>query len=156
MGVSMKKYAVLSSVVLCVLLTGCVQPKFAMQVMSRSDGKLYEGKMVKTAEGQGTMTFRIGNVVYTGRFARTSSEQFISFTNAYATNNKGNSAQGFGIGSSFGSAITLSAILSSSSGDGMRCAFQGDRSSGTGSGICVDWKENVYDVIYSLSSMTSS
>ena len=119
-----------------------------MDIMSRSDGKIYHGMIHKTGEGQGTATMNIAGVEYTGRFARTSSEQYTSFVGTYARNNQGGAAGAVGSGTTFGSNMTFLGILSSPQGDGMRCALQGDRMSGTGGGICVDSKNNVFDVIY--------
>jgi len=107
--------------------------------------------IVETKGGQGTVKIAIAGVDYSGTYARTSSEQYTSFVNSYAHDNRGNSATASGIGSFFGSNITLMAILTSSSGKGLRCALQGDRSSGTGGGICVDAKNNVYDITYNIS-----
>lgn len=119
-----------------------------MDLMSRSEGKVYHGLIQKTGDGQGTVTMNIAGVDYTGSYSRTSSEQYTSFVGSYARNNKGGAASAFGSGTTFGSNISLMAILSSPQGDGMRCAMQGDRSSGTGGGICVDTKNNTFDAIY--------
>jgi len=139
----------ISLICLCFLMAGCAATA-TMNVMSRSDGKVYEGHMVKTAEGQGTMTIYIGDVIYSGKWARTSSDEYFSFTNGYAKDNRGNRNKSFNVTSGYGSAVAGMAILSSPAGDGLRCGLQGDRISGTGAGICVDAKENVYDFNYAV------
>lgn len=140
---------IISLIYLCFLMAACTATA-TMNVMSRSDGKVYQGKMVKTAEGQGTMTIYIGEIVYTGKWARASSDEYYSFANVYAKDNSGNKAKSFAAASGYGSGVTGMAILSSQSGDGLRCASQGDRFSGTGAGICVDAKQNIYDFNYAV------
>jgi uncharacterized protein YceK len=131
------------------LLSGC--QTFTLQLMSRSDGKVYMGSAQKKADGQGTVQFVINDQTYSGNFSRTSSDQYLSFVSAYARDNKGNRASGSGVGYGMGSGATFMAILSNQYGDGMRCGLQGDRMSGTGGGMCVDSRNNVYDVIYNWS-----
>jgi hypothetical protein len=85
---------------------------------------------------------------YSGRLVRTSSEQYTSFVNSFAFNNKGKSANAFGTGTTIGSNVAVMGVLSSGKGESIRCAMQGDRMSATGGGVCVDNKNNMYDVIY--------
>lgn len=131
------------------LLSGCAS--FDMQIMSRSDGKVYHGVAQRTGNGRGTATMDIAGIVYTGTFARTSSQEYLSFVGSYAKDNSGNRANAFGSGYSTGANSTYMAILSSPSGDGMRCAINSDKMSGTGGGTCVDARNNIYDVIYQQS-----
>ena len=90
----------------------------------------------------------IEGINYSGRMLRTSSEEYMPFTIAFARNNKGGAASAFGTGSTARSNVLLMAILYSGNGESMRCALQGDRMSVTAGGICVDNKNNAYDVIY--------
>lgn len=142
----MKTLTILAFIAVCVSLGGCARA--TMQIMSRSEGTVHQGLIQRTGEGQGTMTMTIAGVEYSGRYSRTSSEQYTSFVGGYAKTRSGGLASTFGTATTFGSNISLMAILSSPSGEGMRCAMQGDRMSGTGGGICVDNKTNTYDVIY--------
>jgi hypothetical protein len=49
------------------------------------------------------------------------------------------------------SAVQISRTLDRLRAEAMRCALNGDRMSATGGGICVDAKNNVYDIIYQKS-----
>jgi hypothetical protein len=71
--------------------------------------------------------------------------------NANVQTNSGNSVNAFGTGTSNGANVTFMALLSTTSGYGMRCALNGVKS-GTGGGICVDSQKIIYDVLYSKSS----
>lgn len=146
----MRTFAII--VVLSILssLTGCAL-QAAMQIMSRSDGKVYQGVIQRTGDGQGTLTMKIAGVEYSGRYSRTTGEQYTSFVSGFARTSTGGFASTLGVGTTVGGNQSLMAILSSPNGDGMRCAMQGDRMSGTGGGICVDSKNNTFDVIYNYS-----
>ncbi len=142
----MNKSLVLALVAVAALLSGCAQ--MSIDIMSRADGRVYHGMAQKTAPGTGTVSMNVAGVQYTGRYSRTSSEQYMSFVNAYAQNNLGGYANAYGTATTFGSNISIMALLASSDGGGMRCAVQGDQFSGTGGGICIDSRNNVYDAIY--------
>lgn len=141
----MKLYATFLTVL---FLTGCAH--FELQAMSRTDGKVYQGTAEQTGRGHGTISLVLKDVVYNGTFALTGSDMYTSFVNAYASNSTGQSANAFGYAAGGGHNATFSAILSSSSGDGLRCMFNGDGKLGTGGGICVDAQKNVYDMVYNM------
>lgn len=142
------KIRLLTVIFATLILLGCAS--FKVDVMSRADGKIYHGTAQKVADGQATMQLDIAGVEYSGMMVRTSSEEYMSFVNSFANTNRGVSASAFGAASVIGANATFTAILSAPNGNGLRCALQGDRMSGTGSGYCVDVKNNGYDISYHL------
>lgn len=139
------------SILAVLALSGCTHD-FTVQAMSRSDGKVYYGSARETGNGQGYGSININGVVYSGAFSQTSGEQYISFANAFAHNNTGGRASAFGTSSTIGANASFMAILTSPSGDGLRCGFHGDAASLTGGGLCVDAKKKIYDVIYQVTN----
>lgn len=131
------------------LLSGCAT--FTFQFMSRADGKIYVGSMKKTGDGQATIQVDIQGQIYKGNLSRITSEQYMSYVGTFATDGLGNRASASSMGYGMGANASFMALLSNQNGDGMRCALQGDRMSGTGGGYCMDAKNNIYDVMYNLS-----
>lgn len=144
--------AAISTLAACLIMTGCSQ--FSMQLMSRTDGKVYHGSAKKTADGQGTITIAIGDTVYKGHFSRTGAEQKTPLADAFAKPNTLDVSHPFSNSPRqvFTGSATFMSILASDSGDGMRCTGHGDMISGTGTGVCVDGKNNTYDMIYHKTS----
>ena len=112
-----------------------------MQVMARDGGTIYRGNVQGNGFGSGTMSVVLGDRSCSGSFARGASSDSFGFFQAYG---KGG-AISTGTTQSFGGTATVKALMSCSDGTGLRCDFVGG--GGTGTGICVDSKEHVYDVL---------
>jgi len=109
--------------------------------MARDGGTIYRGNVQGNGFGSGTMSVVLGDRSCSGSFARGASSDSFSFFQAYG---KGG-AIATGTTQSYGGTATVKALMSCSDGTGLRCDFVGG--GGTGTGICVDSKERVYDVL---------
>ena len=121
------------------LLTGC--GALQIQVMSRENGNLYKGSIQGNGWGSGTITLPLENKVCTGPYAKGATNDSFGFFQTYGA--KG----GTSVGSmqNYSGSSTVKALLSCTDGTGLRCDFVGG--GGTGTGICVDSKDKVYDAI---------
>ena len=128
-------------VVLPVLLisNGC-SLKLPMKMMSRDEGKIYSGTVNGNGFGSGTISINFENKTCEGSFARGASTDSFGFFQTY-----GGRSSTVGTVQSVGGTSTVKALLSCSDGTGLRCDFIGG--GGTATGICVDSKKNIYDVI---------
>lgn len=126
------------SLVLSMALTGCA---LQMQLMSRENGTMYKGSVQGNGFGSGTISLALDNKLCTGAFARGATNDSFGFFQAYGSNG------GSSVGSmqNFGGSSTVKALLSCTDGTGLRCDFVGR--SGTGTGICLDSKDKIYDAI---------
>ena len=108
--------------------------------MSRDNGRLYKGSIQGSGWNTGTITLPLENKVCTGPYAKGSSNDSFGFFQTYG-------AKGTSIGAvqNHSGNSTVKALLSCTDGTGLRCDFIGG--SGTGTGICVDSKEKVFDAI---------
>lgn len=125
------------------LLTAC--SSFQLTAMSRDTGKAYTGSAEQTGSGRGIVTINIDGKIYTGPYARTSSQEATSFASTFTRTG----AFALGTGSTSGANTTSMALLSAPDGSGMRCAFQAVITTGTGGGLCVENTGVQYDVVFS-------
>lgn len=134
-----KTFATIAASVL--LLSGCA---FNVTLMPRDSGKTYTGEMIGNGTGSGTMTVKLdGDEICTGPVARVASNETFGFANTYATNSRGKQANAFTTVATSGD-VTLKAILSCTSGKGLRCDLTGR---GGGGGICADDSGKIYDAL---------
>jgi len=87
------------------------------------------------------MTVNLENRTCSGRFSRGASNDSFGFFQSYGSNG----SSSFGTTQTIGSTSTVKSLMSCTDGTGLRCDFVGG--GGTGTGICVDNKEQVYDVL---------
>ena len=120
------------------LLSSCA---LQMQVMSRDNGTMYKGSVQGNGFGSGTISLSLDNKMCTGAFARGASNDSFGFFQTYGAKGSGS----VGSVQNFGGSSTVKALLSCTDGTGLRCDFVGG--SGTGTGICVDSKNQVFDAI---------
>jgi hypothetical protein len=136
---------ILSCAVVALLVAGCsFNATFNAALMSRDSGRTYTGSLDGNGMGTGTMMVSINGTTYSGPAVRVGSNDTFGFASAYGFNNHGGTATAFGSSYSVGDKF-VKALLSSSSGQGLRCDLSGRGSSG--GGICVDDSGKVYDVI---------
>lgn len=121
-------------------LCGCA---FSVTLMPRDSGKTYTGEMVGNGTGSGTMTVKLdGDETCTGPVARVASNETFGFANTYATV-RGKPVNAFTTMATTGD-VSLKAIMSCTSGKGLRCDLTGR---GGGGGICVDDTGKIYDAL---------
>lgn len=120
------------------LLSGCA---LQMQVMQRDSGTIYRGSVQGNGFGSGTMSVTLGDRTCTGSFAKGASNDSFGFFQTYGNKD----AVSTGSVQTYGSTATVKALMSCSDGTGLRCDFVGG--GGTGTGICVDSKGQVFDVL---------
>ena len=125
----------------CLALAGCA---FNVTLMPRDSGKVYTGEMNGPGNGTGTMTIKMdGDDVCTGPVAKVASNESFGFANTQAFNSKGKTANAFTTMTQSGD-VTVKAILSCTSGKGLRCEMTGR---GGGGGICTDDTGRIFDAL---------
>jgi len=134
----LRKIRVLLLVPTICLLSGCA---LQMQVMPRDSGTIYKGSVQGNGFGSGTMSVTLGDRTCSGSFSRGASNDSFGFFQSYG--NKGTAS--VGSVQTYGGTATVKALMSCSDGTGLRCDFVGG--GGTGTGICVDSKGQVFDVL---------
>ncbi|WP_156955196.1 hypothetical protein [Polaromonas glacialis] len=123
------------------LVSGCA---FNVTLMPRDSGKFYTGEMAGPGNGTGTMTIKMeGDDVCTGPVARVASNESFGFANTYLANSKGKVSSALTTVATSGD-VTIKAILSCTSGKGLRCEMTGQ---GGGGGICVDDSGRIFDAL---------
>lgn len=135
----MKKLILCASV--CAALTGCA---YNLTLMPRDSGKTYSGTLESNGTGGGTMQLQLDNDTCSGPVARVASNESFGFANTYGFNNRGTTANSFTTGYKSGD-VSVKALLTCSSGHGIRCDLTGRGTSG--GGICVDDAGHVFDVL---------
>ena len=128
---------------LAIALAGCASP-MAVTMMPRDSGASFQGQLIPTGSGSGSMTATIGSVICSGPAARVSSNESFGFSTLYGTNSRGQAVNALSTTSTSGDA-TIKAIMSCSNGTGMRCDITGR--DGSGGGVCVDDAGKVFDVV---------
>jgi hypothetical protein len=122
-------------------LAGCAT-SYELTVMPQDSGKLYSGTADENANGEGRITIKIEDRIYTGTWLETQPSQ----TTGYVSG-------GFGFRrGGIGSFITMDnpqggeakALLTAPDGSGLRCDFKSGQ--GRGGGVCRDDKGRLYDV----------
>ena len=125
----------------CLACAGCA---FNVTLMPRDSGKVYTGEMSGPGNGTGTMTVKMdGEDVCTGPFAKVASNESVGFANTFLANSRGKTANAFTTSSMSGD-ITIKAIMSCTSGKGLRCEMTGRVGGG---GICTDDAGRVFDAL---------
>ena len=119
-------------------ISGCA---LQMQVMSRDSGNMYKGSVQGNGFGSGTISLVLGDKMCSGAFARGASNDSFGFFQTYGARG----VTSIGSVQNFGGSSTVKALLSCTDGTGLRCDFIGG--GGTGTGICVDSKNQVFDAI---------
>jgi hypothetical protein len=127
------------------VLSGCA---YQLSAMPRDSGKLYQGTATNNQMGGGDVTLTIEDVTYSGKWARTSSNDSYTILTTQSRTNRGGTVTGTGFGQTYGAGGTGKAMLSSSTGKGMRCEFSGG-GFGAGGGICIDDSGRVFDLQFS-------
>lgn len=122
-------------------LSGCA---FNVTLMPRDSGKVYTGEMAGSGNGTGTMTIKMdGDDTCTGPVARVATKESFGFANTYMTNSKGKVTNALTTVATSGD-VTIKAILSCTSGKGLRCEMTGQ---GGGGGVCVDDAGRIFDAL---------
>ncbi|MFL5519504.1 MAG: hypothetical protein ACJ8B6_01110 [Gemmatimonadales bacterium] len=131
--------------ILALALSGCAS-SYQLTLMPRDSGKTYGGVMDSLAGGEGRIAVTIEGRTYNGTWVESAP--------AYTTGWAGGAGYGYRRWGGYGAVGTISmdnpngglakALLTSSDGAGLRCDFQGTRSSG--GGVCRDDMGKEYDV----------
>ena len=120
-------------------LYGCA---FQITLMPRDSGKVYTGEMVSSGSGGGTMTVKLDDgETCVGPVGRVSSKDSLGLANTHTAINRGNIVN---VSTTTSSDVTIRAIMSCTSGKGLRCELSGQ---GGGGGICVDDSGRVFDAL---------
>jgi hypothetical protein len=120
------------------LLSGCA---YTMQLLPRDGGTIYAGNIQSNGMGSGTLSVNLGNRTCSGSFAKGASNDSFGFFQTYGKRG----ASSVGSVQSYGSTSTFKALMTCSDGTGLRCDVEGGDS---GTGICVDSRGQVLDMIY--------
>jgi len=120
------------------LLSGCA---YTLQLLPRDGGTIYTGSVQSNGMGSGTLSVNLGNRTCSGSFAKGASNDSFGFFQTYGKRG----ASSTGSVQSYGSTATFKALMSCTDGTGLRCDVEGGDS---GTGICVDSKGQVFDMIY--------
>lgn len=112
-----------------------------VQMMPRDSGKVYSGAVQGSATGSGTMTIDIEGQIYSGPIMRTSTSDSFGLIQQF----NGRGLVGTTTVANIGGNATVKALLSTSTGRGLRCEFNSTGSGGAG--VCVDDPGRVYDAL---------
>lgn len=123
-----------------IAITGC---SGFVQMMPRDSGKVYQGSVQGSMGGAGKMAIVIDGEHYEGPVVRTGSNGSFGFVQTYGQRSGVTTGLGLGIGSE----ARVKAILSTSTGKGLRCEFTSDGNGG--GGVCVDDSGRVLDAVVS-------
>lgn len=125
----------LSALAASVTLAGC---SMNLQLMARTDGKVYVGHLAKTSGFSGTLSINISGRIYNGTWVVVPQGTTMLLLNQYGRVTTGTGMQ---------LSNPATAILSSTDGQGLRCDMYGSVLGATG--ICADDTGKIYDMIAS-------
>lgn len=133
------------------LLAACAPAVYQMTAMPRDSGATYDGTIVDSRQGDGTVSLTISGRSYAGAWTRTTQQG-----NDYVVSGigggwgprwggMGGAAGGFATATRVDPSATWIALLKAPDGSGLRCDLSTD-GNGHGGGICRDDGGKLYDV----------
>jgi hypothetical protein len=132
---------------LVVMLAGC-SGTLDMVAMARDSGKTYTGWLYGEGDGTGNAEMTIEGVVFSGPAIRSSNFEMTEIATQYGAGDYAPKTPITRTTKDMGGNVGVRLLLHSKDGQGLRCEFQGI--DGRGSGICIDDKNKVYDVILKI------
>jgi hypothetical protein len=135
-----------------VTLAGCAPAVYQLTAMPRDSGATFEGTIVDSRNGDGTVTIALGGRTFSGVWTRTAqqgTDYVISGTGGGWGGRAGPYGGGFGGGFATASRVdpgaTWVALLKAPDGSGLRCDMATD-GNGRGGGTCRDDAGKIYDI----------